>query len=354
MDIVELIKREHAKTTALFDKLADTSTGAVKTRERLFGQLKTGLEVHGKVVQDLVYPLLRKQEETRDLIPDLKERNEVKRQLADLERTPKEDEAFLPKLKEFKKVVEQHLRTEQRQIFPAIKKAIGGDEAEELAKRIAAETREELQEAKQEDGEPSTNGRGRSEAAGQPGDTPRRQLEAEHVVRVLSRGAQRVTDESAETAETAVAATVSGARRATETAARQMEHAVQSIQGATQIYAETSQRATEGLRTLMAVPNVAANAFREAQRAWADLYTQSVTRTAQLTQEMLRCSNPQDMAAAHREFLDETINGWLESNVRVLQATRQATDDALRPLEEQFERAQQEGRRQNRRRNKGA
>jgi hypothetical protein len=133
-----------------------------------------------------------------------------------------------------------------------------------------------------------------------------------------------------------------------------MEHAVQSIQGATQIYAETSQRATEGLRTLMAVPNVAANAFREAQRAWADLYTQSVTRTAQLTQEMLRCSNPQDMAAAHREFLDETINGWLESNVRVLQATRQATDDALRPLEEQFERAQQEGRRQNRRRNKGA
>jgi hypothetical protein len=51
----------------------------------------------------------------------------------------------------------------------------------------------------------------------------RRQNQAEHVVRAVSRSAQRVTEESAGTAEAAVAATVLGARRATETAGRQME-----------------------------------------------------------------------------------------------------------------------------------
>jgi hypothetical protein len=86
MDVIELIKREHAKTKGLIEKLADTSDGAVKTRERLVSQLKTGLEAHMGVVQDHVYPLLRRNDDTRDLVPELKERNDLRRQLVDLER----------------------------------------------------------------------------------------------------------------------------------------------------------------------------------------------------------------------------------------------------------------------------
>lgn len=334
MDVVELIKREHAKTSNLFDKLTETSTGALKTRERLFDRLKTGIEVHGKVVQDLVYPLLRKQEETRELIPDLKERNEVKRQLAELERMPKDDEEFLAKLKEFKKVVEQHLRTEQRQIFPAIKKALGDEEAAALAQQIVDETREELQEVNEQDGESSTNDHGRPEEAGRPPKA------AEHRARAVSHSAQRVTEEGAEATEETVVSITSRARQMTATAARQIGHTAQNIQSATQSYAETGRHAMEGLRTLMAVPTAAANTLTEVQRAWADLFTQSLERHARTTQEMCRCSNAQEFAAVHRQFLDETMSGLLESSLRMLQATRRATEDALRPIEKEVERRQ--------------
>lgn len=347
MDVVELIKREHAKTSNLFDKLAETSTGAVKTRERLFGQLKTGIEVHGKVIQDLVYPLLRKQEETRDLIPDLKERNEVKRQLADLERTPKDDEEFLAKVKALKRVVEQHLRTEQRQIFPAIKRTIGGEEADELAQRIAAETREEMKEANGQDDASSTNGRGHPE-------DDRHRDAVEHPARTVSHGAQRVAEEGVETAEESVAATTSSARRMTETAARQITSTAQSVRGATQTYAEAGQRPAEGLRIPAAVPSAAMNALSEVHRAWADLFNQSLTRNAQTAQEMFRCSNPQELAAAHRQFLYETMSGLLETNLRVLQATRRLTEDALRPIEQEVARRRIEERRRDRGRSEAA
>jgi hemerythrin superfamily protein len=355
MDIVELIKREHSKTSTLFDKLVDTSDSAVKTRERLFAQLKTGLEAHGKVVQDLVYPLLRKEETTRDLVPDLKDRNEVKRQLADLERTPKEDEGFLPKLKEFKKVVEQHLRTEERQIFPAIKKAIGGEEAEELAKRIAAETREELQEGKQDEEVTSGNGRsGEEVSSASRAEGSRRGTNFEQMVKSASRNAQRAGEETAETAEQAIGAASSGVREIADTATRHLDRTFQSVSGATGIYTETAQHASDGLRTLMTVPTVAASAMQEVQRAWADVFSKGLQRNARVTKELLSCTNPRDLAAVHRRFIDDTIDSWMESNRRVLQATRQATDAALRPIEEHVERSQQEERGHRGRRNKAA
>jgi len=342
VDLAELIKQEHGKTSTLFDKLTETSDGAVKTRERLFNDLKTSLEVHSKVVQDLVYPVLRKHDEgAHDLIPDLKERNEIKRQLAEIERTPKEDQEFLPKVKELKKLVEQHLRTEERQIFPAIKKAIGAEEAEELAQRIAAETRQELQEAKQENG---ATGNGRS-AEDQMGTRQQAQRSSfEQMAKTVSRSAQRSGEEVAETAEQALEAGSSGMRGIADTAARQMEQTFASVQGLTEVYMAPSQRATEGIRTLMTVPTVAANALQEVQRAWADLFSSGLQRNARAVQDLFRCKNTHDVAALHRQFLEETVSSWLEGNRRILQATRQASEEALRPIEEEVRRAQQEGR----------
>jgi hypothetical protein len=355
VDIVELIKREHAKTNGLFDRLSETSPGAVKTRERLFEQLKTGLEVHGKVVQDLVYPVLRKQEDTRDLIPDIKDRNELKRHLGDLERTPKEDDDFLIKLKEFKKLVEQHLRTEQRQIFPAIKKAISGEEAEDLARRIAVETREVLEEAKQEkaaEAVPIQNGRARPESETESTSAaPRRAAnEAERGAEVVSRSAQRVAEEGAETVRESAAAASAGARRLTETAARQLENTVRGVQGAAEIYGETNQRASEGIRSLMAIPTAAANAMQEIQKAWADWFTESMQRNARLTQELFRSSSAKDLAAVHREFLSDSFAQGLDRSARILRATQHASEEAIRPIEELREKTQQQQRRDSRKR----
>ncbi len=68
MDVAQIFKRDHAKPIDLFDKLSDSSDNAVKSRERLFGQLKMELEAHNQVVEDQLYPILKKHRETKDLV----------------------------------------------------------------------------------------------------------------------------------------------------------------------------------------------------------------------------------------------------------------------------------------------
>jgi hemerythrin superfamily protein len=266
MDIVELIKREHAKISSLFDRLADTSDGAVKTRERLFSQLKDALDVHGKVVQDHIYPLLRKSEETRELVPDLKERNELKRQLGELDRGAKDDEGFLAKLKELRSAAEQLLRAEERQIFPAIKRTVGGAEATELAERIAAAVREGLDEAKQ-----------RAEPAGGPAE------EAARTAAVVSFGAQRAAEEVGETAQ------------------------------------EMAKEAASG-----------GDALQEMQRVWIDWFGRTIETGARASRDLLRCTSLPQVAEVQREFWAESLKGWAESSARLMQATRRASPDAPR------------------------
>jgi len=282
MDIVDLIKREHAKINGLFDRLADTSDGALKTRERLFSQLKDALEVHGKVVQDHIYPLLRKSEEMRELVPELKERNELKRQLGELDRGAKDDEGFLAKLRELRSAAEQHLRAEERQIFPAIRRAVGGAEAEELAGRIAAEIRDGRDEAKQR-GEP---------AGGAAEETSR-------TAAIVSLGAQRAAEEVGETAQEMAKGAAAGARRFADVAARQA--------GA-----------------------VAPAALHEMQRVWLEWVGRTIETGARASQDLLRCTSLPQVAEVQRGFWTESMKDWAESSTRMLQATQRATAEAAR------------------------
>lgn len=354
MDIIDLIKREHAKINGLIEKLTDTSDGAVKTRERLVSQLKTGLETHMGVVQDHVYPLLRKNDETRDLVPELKERNELKRQLADLERTSKDDDGFLPKVKELKKLVEQHLRAEEKQIFPAVKKAIGGEEAEELAKRIAAQTREELQEAKEQAAEAAetgaevvklatstaAEGTRRLGGAGESGaETARQSADA------LARGARKTAEVTAETGRRAMDAAAAGSRRLVESTADQARRAGQSTLNAAAIYTETGRRATEDLRALMVAPTAASGAMREMQQVWVEWLGQAAQANARAAQALLRCSTLKQLAEVQRDVVNENLHAWLEGGARMLRAVHQRSGEVLRPLEERIDQAEREDRR---------
>src|SRR6476619_7756913 len=57
-----------AKANDLFAKLSETSDGAVKTRERLFAELKAELEFHTSLEEQHLFPVLRRTPETKDLV----------------------------------------------------------------------------------------------------------------------------------------------------------------------------------------------------------------------------------------------------------------------------------------------
>ena len=96
------------------------------------------------------------------------------------------------------------------------------------------------------------------------------------------------------------------------------------------------------LRTLASVPSAAMSTLSEVQRAWSELITKSIERNARAAQDLFRCTSPQEAASVQQRLVQETLDGFLESNVRIMRATRLAADNALRPLEAEMKR-QQEG-----------
>jgi len=108
MSFRTLMQAGPTKANELFVKLSDTSDGAVKTREKLFTELKTELELHVSLEEQHLFPILRRNAETKGIIADaIKDNKELRARLAELEGPPKNDDAFPERLKELQKTFRQ-------------------------------------------------------------------------------------------------------------------------------------------------------------------------------------------------------------------------------------------------------
>jgi hypothetical protein len=104
--IRQFIQTSPVKAMELFTKLLDTSDNAIKTRERLFGQLKDELELAAKLEEQHLFPVLRKHKETKELVQEaLSDNKQTRKLLAQLERTPKDDEEFISKVNGAEEIV---------------------------------------------------------------------------------------------------------------------------------------------------------------------------------------------------------------------------------------------------------
>ena len=67
----------------------------MKTRERLFTELKEELELLARLEEEHIFPVLRKNKKTKGLVPDALNDNKLTRKLlVQLEHTPKDSEEF--------------------------------------------------------------------------------------------------------------------------------------------------------------------------------------------------------------------------------------------------------------------
>lgn len=134
-----LMQAGPAKANELFTKLAETSDGALKTRERLFAELKAELEQHADLEEQHLFPVLRKHAETKELVVGaIKDNKELRGQLAELDALPKNDETFLAKLSELRKAFRQHARDETKELLPAVQKALSEEQVQGVTEKMEA------------------------------------------------------------------------------------------------------------------------------------------------------------------------------------------------------------------------
>jgi iron-sulfur cluster repair protein YtfE (RIC family) len=139
MNFQSLMQAGPAKANELFARLAETSTGAVKTREKLFAELKHELALHTSLEGQHLFPILRRNPETKELVAEaIKDNKDLRAKLDELEALPKNDEAFLERLKELQKTFRQHARDEKRELLPAVKRALSEEQVDGVTEKIEA------------------------------------------------------------------------------------------------------------------------------------------------------------------------------------------------------------------------
>jgi hemerythrin superfamily protein len=117
----DALKAEHAAVLKLFDALQATTEKNVTKRSMLLMQMKHALAKHALQEENAIYPALRDagQKDQADHLNH--DHGYVKQFLYDLENMPKDSPAFLTKVAEFRRAIEEHAGEEETTIFPALK-----------------------------------------------------------------------------------------------------------------------------------------------------------------------------------------------------------------------------------------
>ena len=224
------------KANELFARLSETSDGAVKTREKLFAELKAELELHTSLEEEHLFPILRRNAETKALVADaIKDNKELRAKLAELDGLPKNDDAFPERLKELQKAFRQHARDEKTELLPAVQRALSEEQVQQVTEKMEAGLAE-AEQARQEEAE-ERRAKARQERE-----------EAEFLARQAELRAEQV--EAAGRERRAVEARVHEAtRQVTDTALRPVEAATEVtrqasrfVAGATEASGNTDQR----------------------------------------------------------------------------------------------------------------
>lgn len=130
----EVLAAEHDSALLIFDKLLATDESQTFKRTMLVKKLTHALDKHAHEEEHVVYPALRDANEAHDADLLESEHGYVKTFLYDLNEMAKDAPNFLEKVREFRTMIEAHMRMEEEQVFPRFKQGL----AEEQNARITS------------------------------------------------------------------------------------------------------------------------------------------------------------------------------------------------------------------------
>ncbi|MBC8029808.1 MAG: hemerythrin domain-containing protein [Pyrinomonadaceae bacterium] len=139
MNAFTLLKADHKKVAGILEKIDATTERGVKTREDLFTQLKSELDLHAHIEETVLYPTLEKADETREITLEAYEEHRlVKQLLGELESMDKSEEQWTARFTVLKENIEHHVEEEEGEMFKKARKVLSEEEAEDLGARLEA------------------------------------------------------------------------------------------------------------------------------------------------------------------------------------------------------------------------
>ncbi|HAR63271.1 MAG TPA: hypothetical protein DF296_01605 [Candidatus Margulisbacteria bacterium] len=138
MDILELLKNDHDTIREMISELIGISEERVQERVDLFSELEKELRLHTKAEEDVYYPYLERNDDTRQNVYEAIEEHAVIEWLVEqLENRSVLDERWTAQLKVLDEIVEHHLQEEERDLFEATYGILNQEQREEVGSRFS-------------------------------------------------------------------------------------------------------------------------------------------------------------------------------------------------------------------------
>jgi iron-sulfur cluster repair protein YtfE (RIC family) len=115
-------------TLAVFDKIEATDDSQTSQRSALLAKLKYALSKHAIQEEMVVYPALRQANMTKDADHLGEEHGYVKTYLYELETMPKDSPEWLARVRDFRTMIEGHMREEENEIFPRFRELMSDEQ----------------------------------------------------------------------------------------------------------------------------------------------------------------------------------------------------------------------------------
>ena len=131
-DWFEALKAEHKATLAVFDQLEATDDSQTAMRTTLLMKLKYALTKHAHEEESVIYPALRQANSAHDADALNAEHGYVKTYLYELESLPKDSPDWLARARDFREMLEEHMRMEEEEVFPAFRATLSEEQNAKL------------------------------------------------------------------------------------------------------------------------------------------------------------------------------------------------------------------------------
>jgi len=137
MDVLDLIKADHLQVETLF--LEIESTDDTYKLYECFNQLYNALNVHAEVEEQTFYPAVRRCRDTHQLVESAqREHNEAKEMLEELASLSPTSAEFRQKIGTLKQVVQEHIQSEEREIFSQVHSCMNSEVRLQLGSEFEA------------------------------------------------------------------------------------------------------------------------------------------------------------------------------------------------------------------------
>jgi len=138
MDALSLLKSDHRTVESLFKRF-EASKGASQEKEEVCRQIVRELSVHAAIEEEAFYPTIKpRSKELEELVLEaLEEHHVAKWVLSELEKMTPDDERLDAKMNVLAESVRHHVREEEQELFPKVRKALSTEELSQLGRVLA-------------------------------------------------------------------------------------------------------------------------------------------------------------------------------------------------------------------------